>query len=110
MTRVTKMISRSMGVRLLLSLMLTLMLVLSWTTVADAQSLSPFDTQYQEPGLPLPWGASHTSTVAGQGRSVIPGMLPSTGGSLPALLVLGSFAFCFGSALLVQQSARNRRR
>lgn len=102
----------------LLSLMFTLILVLSWTTAAYAQSNTPFDVQYTLFGIeddPVDPGqhtgqSSHTSTVVGhEVRSGIQGLLPSTGGPQLGLVILGSSAFCFSSALLMQY-VRHRRR
>jgi hypothetical protein len=102
----------------LLSLMFTLILVLSWTTAAYAQSNSPFDAQYTLLGIegdPVDHGQnsgqlSSTSTVAGQEvRSALQGLLPSTGGPPLWLVILGSSALCFSSALLMQR-VRYRRR
>jgi hypothetical protein len=102
----------------LLSLTFTLILVLSWTTAAYAQSDTPFDAQYVLLGIEddhVDFGqnlgpSSRTSTVAGQEpRIAIQGLLPSTGGPQLLLVILGSSAFCFSSALLMQY-VRNRRR
>ena len=102
----------------LLSLMFTLILVLSSTTAAYAQSDTPFDAQYTllgiednaaDPGQDL-GQSSHTATEAGQGpTTALQGLLPSTGGPQLLLVVLGASAFCFSSALLMQR-VRNRRR
>ena len=114
----------SRWVMMLLSLMFTLILVLSLTTAAYAQANTPFDAQYtlfgieDDPVDPVDPGqnsgqSSQTSNVAGQEvRSALQGLqglLPSTGGPQLGLVILGSAAFCFSSALLMQR-ARNRRR
>ena len=101
-----------------LALMFTLILVLSWTTAAYAQSDTPFDAQYTLLGIgddSVDHGqdsgqSSRTSTVVGQEvQSPIQGLLPSTGGAQLLLVILGSSAFCFSAAFLMQH-VRNRRR
>jgi hypothetical protein len=101
-----------------LALMFTLILVLSWNTAAYAQSDTPFDAQYSLLGIRGDYvdhgqnsgQSSLTSSVVRQGaKSPIQGLLPSTGGAQLWLLVLGSSAICFSSALLMQK-VRNRRR
>ena len=101
-----------------LALMFTLILVLSWTTAAYAQSDTPFDAQYTLLGIrsdSVDHGqnsdqSSLTSTVVGQGaKSPILGLLPSTGGAQLWLVILGSSAICFSAAFLMQH-VRNRRR
>lgn len=102
----------------LLSLAFMLMLVLIWNTAAYAHSDTPFDAQYTlfgieddhvERGQDL-GQSSGTSTGAGQeARMAIQGLLPSTGGPLLLLVILGGSAFCFSSALLMQY-VRHRRR
>lgn len=117
----------SRWVMTLLSLMFALILVLSWTTAANAQANTPFDVQYtllgiqNDPGDPGDPGQNsgnsglspQTSNVAGQGVGSalqgLQGLLPSTGGPQLGLVILGSSALCFGSALLMQH-VRNRRR
>jgi hypothetical protein len=101
-----------------LALMFTLILVLSWTTAAYAQSDTPFDAQYTLLGIgddSVDHGqnlgqSSRTSTVVGQeAQSPILALLPATGGAQLWLLILGSSAICCSSALLMQH-VRNRRR
>jgi hypothetical protein len=101
-----------------LALMFTLILVLSWTTAAYAQYDTPFDAQYELLGIrsdSVDHGqnsgqSSLTSTVVGQeAKSPILGLLPETGGAQLWLLILGSSAIFFSSALLMQH-VRNRRR
>lgn len=111
----------SRWVMTLLSLMFALILVLSWTTAAYAQANTPFDVQYtllgieNDPGDPgqNSGQSSQTSNVAGQEvRSAmqgLQGLLPSTGGPLLGLVILGSAAFCFSSALLMQHVRKRRR-
>ena len=101
----------------LLSLTFVLILALSWSTAAYAHSKTPFDAQYTLLGIRDDQadvgnnsGPSRTSNGTGQeSNNALLGLLPSTGGPQLWLLVLGSAAFCFSGALLVQ-NARNRRR
>jgi hypothetical protein len=96
----------------LLSSVFTLIMVLSWTTAAYAQSDTPFDAQYTLLGIE----SNHvdhgqdSGNVAGQevGDPLL-GLLPSTGGPQLWLVILGSAAFCFSGALLMH-NVRNRRR
>jgi hypothetical protein len=101
-----------------LALMFTLILMLSWTTAAYAQSDTPFDAQYTLLGIrddSVDHGqnlgqSSRTSTVVGQeAQSPILGLLPATGGAQLWLVILGSSAICFSAAFLMQH-VRNRRR
>ena len=99
--------SRSLGAFAWVSaiLLMVFVMALSWASVAHAAT--PFDAQYGNPGSPSVEGAS---TVAGQVSSAIQGMLPSTGGPMLPLGVLGVLALCFGLALLARRIGRSAHR
>jgi hypothetical protein len=96
----------------LLPLVLMLILVLSWSTAAYAHSDTPFDAQYTLLGIEsnhVDHGQGSGNVAGQEGGNPLLGLLPSTGGPQLWLVILGSAAFCFSGALLVQ-NARNRRR
>jgi LPXTG-motif cell wall-anchored protein len=95
----------------LLSLILMLVLVLSWAAVAQAQD--PFAAQYGNPAAAgeaaimsagVSGGGGGTQAAAG----VPTGILPSTGGSLLPFVALGLLALSSAGLLAIRRTSSNQ--
>lgn len=97
---------RPVTVRLVLLLSSALVLVLSRTAVAFADT--SFGVQYGDPKDPIN-DPGTSATGVGQLLGGIEGVLPFTGGPQLYLALLGVVLLCCGSALLVWRALGNRR-
>ena len=101
----SKNIARPVATRFVLLLLSAFVLVLSQAAAAFAAT--PFGSQYGDPADPIndPGAAA---TGIGHLLGGIQGVLPSTGGPVLYLALLGVVLLCCGSALLVWRAVGNR--
>ncbi len=113
--------SMAIGVRWLVSVIIVLALVVSWTAVAYAQT--PTDAQYQSPtatasgnpavsgisagaGAGGGAGAASGGASGGSGGSLNATLLPVTGGLALPLIILSTLALGATGMLVVRQANR----